>query len=45
MTTEEYMAKLLDEAPPLTSDQAALIIRTFVGTEAIRGDRQSGRSQ
>jgi hypothetical protein len=30
--TEQYMARLLDEAPPLPSDLAALVIRTFTRT-------------
>ena len=28
--TEAYIARLLDEAPPLDPEQAALVIRTFV---------------
>ena len=27
--TEDYLARLLSEAPPLTPEQAALVIRTF----------------
>lgn len=35
--TEAYMARLLDEAPPLDHEQAALIVRTFA--------RRAGRSR
>jgi hypothetical protein len=27
--SEDYLARLLSEAPPLTPEQAALIVRTF----------------
>lgn len=32
--TEMYMARLLDEAPPLDPEQAALIVRAFANTAA-----------
>lgn len=27
--TEAYLARLLDQAPPLDAEQAALVVRTF----------------